>query len=247
MASNSAIEWTEVTWNPVTGCSKISAGCKNCYAERYAKRLKAMGLARYEREFDVALHEDLVSMPKRWIRPRMVFVNSMSDLFHEKVPASFIRRLFDTMGSCSQHIFQILTKRSERLRALAGELPWENNIWIGVTVEDSSRMFRIKDLSHVPAAVRFVSFEPLLGPMGNIPLKRIEWVIVGGESGPRARPMQKEWVDGILIQSREAGIPFFFKQWGGFPKKRAGRKLNGRLYDEFPDWALPGAYLSEKA
>lgn len=246
MASNSTIEWTEVTWNPVTGCTKISAGCKHCYAERYAKRLKAMGLARYDREFSVALHEDLVSTPKRWARPRMVFVNSMSDLFHEKVPVSFIRRIFETMESCSQHIFQILTKRSERLRSLADELSWSKNIWVGVTVEDNSRLFRIRDLSHVPAAIRFVSFEPLLGPMERIPLENIDWVIVGGESGPKARPMRKEWVDGIFIQSREAGIPFFFKQWGGFPKKRAGRKFNGRVYDEFPDNSLRNESLCKK-
>ena len=215
MAAGTAIEWTEVTWNPVTGCSKISRGCQNCYAERFALRLRAMGQARYDRGFQVSLHEDLITLPKKWIRPRLIFVNSMSDLFHDAVPFDFIERVFETMGSCPQHIFQVLTKRSGRLRSLAGRLRWADNIWMGVTVEDRSELIRIEDLAHVPAHVRFVSCEPLLESLNELPLDHVDWLIVGGESGPGARPMRREWVESILEQSRHAGIPFFFKQWGG--------------------------------
>ncbi len=234
MADNSKIEWTEATWNPVTGCSKISDGCKNCYAERLALRLRVMGSARYRNGFDITLHPDLLEMPKRWRRPRVVFVNSMSDLFHDHVPVEFIQRVFDTMQSCPQHTFQVLTKRTARLRAMADKLPWPKNVWMGVSVENAAVMHRVDDLRAVPAAVRFLSCEPLLGPMQNLRLESIHWVIVGGESGPHARPMDKAWVMEILRQCRQAGVPFFFKQWGGVRKDLTGRKLNGRTYDEMP-------------
>jgi protein gp37 len=234
MADNSKIEWTEATWNPVTGCSKISDGCKNCYAERLASRLRVMGSAWYRNGFDITLHADLLEMPKRWRKPRVVFVNSMSDLFHDQVPLEFIQRVFDTMQNCPQHTFQVLTKRTARLRAIADKLPWPKNVWMGVSVENAAVMHRIDDLRAVPAAVRFLSCEPLLGPMQDLSLESIHWVIVGGESGPHARPIDKAWVMGILRQCRQAGVPFFFKQWGGVRKDLTGRKLEGRTYDEMP-------------
>ncbi len=234
MATRSKIEWTHTTWNPVSGCTKISAGCKNCYAERMAMRLKAMGVERYRRGFDVSIHHDLLDQPLMWRQPRLVFVNSMSDLFHESVPNEFIVRIFETMERCPQHTFQILTKRSKRLLELADSLPWPNNVWMGVTVEDDIAVHRICHLAEVPAAVRFLSCEPLLGPIEDIPLSRIDWVIVGGESGPHARRMQPEWARALLRQCRQAEIPFFFKQWGGTRKKAAGRLLDGRIYDEIP-------------
>ncbi len=234
MATQSKIEWTQVTWNPVTGCSKISQGCKHCYAERMAKRLKAMGVERYRDEFEVTLQDDLVELPHRWSKPRLVFVNSMSDLFHEKVPLDFIQRVFQTMKDCPRHIFQVLTKRSERLCELAKELPWSPNVWMGVSVEDSQVLHRIMDLQAVPAAVRFLSCEPLIGPLDDLSLKGIDWVIVGGESGPKSRPMKPEWVESILLQCKEAEVPFFFKQWGGVRKKRTGRELLGQTFDEMP-------------
>ena len=234
MPTKSAIEWTEVTWNPVTGCTKVSRGCQNCYAERLAHRLQAMGQPRYAAGFCVSLHEDLIDAPLRWVKPRVVFVNSMSDLFHEAVPDTFIRRTFDTMRTCPNHIFQVLTKRSRRLRALAPRLQWPDNVWMGVTVEDRQAVARVLDLAAVPARVRFLSCEPLLGPLGTLPLSAISWVIVGGESGPHARPMRGEWVDEILDQCECANIPFFFKQWGGFPKSKAGRTLHGRIYEQWP-------------
>ena len=239
MATKSTIEWTDVTWNPVTGCSKVSAGCKYCYAERMATRLQAMGQARYRNGFEVTLHHDLVGMPRTWRIPRLVFVNSMSDLFHERVPFSFISRVFRTMLECPHHIFQILTKRSDRLRELAPKLPWPENIWMGVSVEDTDTVYRIKDLTHVPASVRYLSCEPLIGSLRQLDLENIQWVIVGGESGPGARPMKREWVVSILRQCRNHNVPFFFKQWGGVWKKRAGRLLNGKTYDELPR-QLPG-------
>jgi protein gp37 len=234
MADRSHIEWTQATWNPVTGCSKVSAGCKNCYAERLALRLQAMGNARYRNGFRVALHEDLITLPLRWREPRVIFVNSMSDLFHEHVPEDFIQRVFATMQACPQHTFQILTKRSARLRQLARELDWPGNVWMGVSVEDARVLHRIHDLSEVPAAVRFLSCEPLIGPLDELPLEGIRWVIVGGESGPGARPMKIEWIRGIFRQCRRSNVPFFFKQWGGVRKDLTGRKLNGRTYDEMP-------------
>jgi protein gp37 len=234
MAGESNIEWTERTWNPVTGCIKVSQGCKHCYAERMAKRLKAMGSARYVDGFAPTLHEDLLDVPKGWRKPATIFVNSMSDLFQDDVPEDFIGAVFDTMVACPQHTFQILTKRSERLRALAPRLPWPKNVWMGVSVEDQRVIDRINDLRAVPAAVRFLSCEPLIGPLDALPLNGIHWAIVGGESGPKARPMQAEWVESIFRQCRSARVPFFFKQWGGVRKDMTGRTLHGRTYDEMP-------------
>ena len=234
MATRSNIEWTDTTWNPVTGCTKVSPGCQHCYAERMAKRLQAMGQARYKNGFRVTLHDDLVDQPLTWRKPRVVFVNSMSDLFHEEIPLAFIQRIFTTMEQCPQHIFQILTKRSQRLRELSDRLLWPKNVWMGVSVENTSTLDRIYDLQQVPAAVRFLSCEPLLGPLDHLPLNDIHWVIVGGESGPGARPMQKKWVEAILRQCQEQDIPFFFKQWGGVWKKRQGRVLHGKFYNDLP-------------
>ena len=234
MAAESNIEWTEYTWNPVTGCVKVSQGCKHCYAERMAKRLKAMGSARYEQGFLPTLHEDLLDAPRRWKKPRVVFVNSMSDLFQDDVPASFIVRVFETMRDCPQHTFQILTKRSERLVTLAPRLIWPRNVWMGVSVEDQRVVHRVRDLSRVPAAVRFLSCEPLIGPLDRLPLKAIDWVIVGGESGPGARPMKQAWVESIRHQCDQSQVAFFFKQWGGVRKDRTGRELDGRTYDDMP-------------
>lgn len=242
MATTSTIEWTEMTWNPVTGCTKVSEGCRHCYAERMALRLRAMGNPRYEKGFGLTLHDDLVELPKTLRRPRVIFVNSMSDLFHEDVPGEFIGRVFATMSACPQHTFQVLTKRSRRLRELAGRLPWPRNVWIGVSVENEEAVKRIDDLRHVPASIRFLSCEPLLGPLDRLHLEGIRWVIVGGESGPNARPMKEEWVQSILGQCQRAKVPFFFKQWGGARKDITGRELNGRTYDEAPmPFAVPGA------
>jgi len=242
MADHSKIEWTQATWNPVTGCSKVSTGCKRCYAARLAARLQAMGNARYRNGFEVTLHPDLIELPKRWREPRLIFVNSMSDLFHERVPLEFIERVFSTMQACPQHTFQVLTKRSARLRQLSGHLSWPPNVWMGVSVENARVMHRIHDLLCVPAAVRFLSCEPLLGPLEDLPLDGIHWVIVGGESGPGARPMKAEWVESILRQCRKANVPFFFKQWGGVRKDLTGRKLNGRTYDEMPECSTAPAF-----
>ena len=238
MTSKSRIEWTEVTWNPVTGCSKVSNGCKNCYAERMSKRLKAMRSTRYSNGFQVTLHHDLVERPLKWKKPRMVFVNSMSDLFHESIPDDFILSVFSTMANAPQHIFQVLTKRSSRLIELSSKLSWSANIWMGVSVEDPDNTHRAKNLQNIPAQVRFLSCEPLLGAIPSLPLIGIHWVIVGGESGPGARPIAKEWVESILRQCGNAGVPFFFKQWGGTQKHLNGRKLHNRTYDEFPVSAL---------
>ena len=234
MATTSNIEWTEMTWNPVTGCVKVSQGCKHCYAERMANRLFAMGAARYQDAFKPTLQHDLINLPKRWKKPRVIFVNSMSDLFQEAVPTDFIQRVFETMESCPQHTFQILTKRSERLREIGKSLPWPQNVWMGVSVEDGRVASRITDLVAVPAQLRFLSCEPLLGPLEKLRLRGIHWVIVGGESGPGARPMNPEWVESIHRQCRMQNVPFFFKQWGGVRKDMTGRMLNGRTYDEMP-------------
>jgi protein gp37 len=234
VATQSNIEWTEMTWNPVTGCTKVSQGCKNCYAERMAKRLHAMGVERYRNGFSVTLHPDLVDLPRAWRKSRKVFVNSMSDLFHDDVPLEFIQQIFDTMNACPQHTFQILTKRSGRLIDVASRLPWPRNIWMGVSVENANAIDRVHDLARVPAAVRFLSCEPLIGPLENLPLASIHWVIVGGESGPRSRPMAKEWVESIFAQCRRANVRFFFKQWGGVRKDLTGRQFHGRTYDEMP-------------
>jgi protein gp37 len=239
MPTKSNIEWTEMTWNPVTGCTKISQGCKHCYAERMAKRLEAMGSDRYRDGFRVTLHPDLLDVPRKWRQPRVVFVNSMSDLFHEEVPEAYIARIFATMRDCPHHTFQVLTKRAERLAALAPKLPWPENVWMGVSVEDKRVVSRIDSLRQVPAALRFLSLEPLIGPLEDLPLDGIGWVIVGGESGPRSRPIRREWVNSILRQCRAAGVAFFFKQWGGVRKDLTGRKLNGTCYDEMPERPIP--------
>lgn len=234
MAGWTKIEWTERTWNPVTGCTKVSPGCKHCYAERLALRLQKMGNPRYRNGFKVTLHEDLLDLPLRWKRPSLIFVNSMSDLFHEEVPFDFIQRVFKTMERANWHVFQVLTKRSHRLKELAPKLPWPPNVWMGVSVETAKYYERIHHLREVPAAVRFLSCEPLLGPLEHLPLDGIHWVIVGGESGPNARPMKEEWVLSIKDQCERAGVPFFFKQWGGVHKWRNGRKLNGKEYNGMP-------------
>uniref|UniRef100_A0A7C4AQN3 Phage Gp37/Gp68 family protein n=1 Tax=Desulfomonile tiedjei TaxID=2358 RepID=A0A7C4AQN3_9BACT len=239
MADRSKIEWTEATWNPVTGCSKVSAGCKNCYAERLAARLQAMGNARYRNGFRVTLHPDLIELPKRWREPRLIFVNSMSDLFHEQVPVGFIQLVFATMRESPQHTFQVLTKRSARLRELANHLEWPPNVWMGVSVENAAALHRIADLRAAPATVRFLSCEPLIAPLDNLPLDGIHWVIVGGESGPGARPMKIEWIRSIFRQCRRARVPFFFKQWGGVRKDLTGRELGGRTYNEMPRGLTP--------
>ena len=234
MAQKSKIEWTESTWNPVTGCTKISEGCKNCYAERMALRLKAAGSPNYANGFKVTLHEHALEIPLRWKQPRTIFVNSMSDLFHKDVPFDFISKIFYVMHRASQHRFQILTKRSERLLELNSSLSWPKNVWMGVTVENADCVFRIDHLRQTNAAIKFISFEPLLGLIPNINLEGIDWVIVGGESGPKARTMKPEWATNIRDQSLAAGAPFFFKQWGGINKKKAGRALDGCIWDQTP-------------
>lgn len=223
-----------MTWNPVTGCTKISQGCKHCYAERMAKRLTAMGSDRYRNGFRITLHPDLLDAPRRWRQPKVVFVNSMSDLFHDEIPLAYIQRVFNTMKECPHHTFQVLTKRSERLAELSPYLHWPHNVWMGVSVENSRMIHRVRHLQRVPASIRFLSLEPLIGPLDTLPLEDIDWVIVGGESGPRARPMKEEWVESVLLQCRTARIPFFFKQWGGVRKDLTGRHLNGRTFDEMP-------------
>jgi protein gp37 len=234
MAQASSIEWTESTWNPVTGCTKISPGCAHCYAERMAKRLRAMGQDRYRHGFKVTLQGDVVDTPLHWKRPRMIFVNSMSDLFHKDVPADFITKCFAVMQQASQHTFQILTKRPERAAELAPRLPWPGNVWMGTTVENADYVNRIHCLVQIPAAIRFLSLEPLLGPIPRLPLKGIHWVIVGGESGPAARPIEAGWVIQIRNQCTSQEVPFFFKQWGGANKSLAGRELEGRIWEEMP-------------
>ena len=235
MAANSHIEWTEATWNPVTGCTKVSAGCKNCYAERFSMRLQLMGNGRYQNGFRLTLHKDVVDLPRSWRSGRMIFVNSMSDLFHRDVPLEFIQRVFQTMRECPQHVFQILTKRSERLQKLATQIDWPSNVWIGVSVENAAVLSRVDDLRIVPAAVRFLSCEPLIGSLAGIDLRGIHWVIVGGESGPHSRTMSIQWVREIFRECRKQKVPFFFKQWGGVRKDLTGRLLGGRTYDEMPE------------
>ncbi|PWK13469.1 DUF5131 family protein [Tumebacillus permanentifrigoris] len=234
MATKSQIEWTDATWNPVTGCTKLSEGCRNCYAHRMAKRLHAMGNNRYANGFDVTLHWDLINLPLSWKKPRRIFVNSMSDLFHESVPDEFIISVFNTMNQAYWHTFQILTKRSERLLELSKNLTWTSNIWQGVSIENNEVLLRIEHLRSTPAVIRFLSLEPLLGPLNSLNLDNIHWVIVGGESGPKARPMENEWVRNIRDQCILSQIPFFFKQWGGVRKQLAGRTLDGKTWEEFP-------------
>ncbi len=230
MAENSKIEWIETTWNPITGCNKISPGCKYCYAEIMAKRLCAMGQKNYQSGFQVKLHSHVLAKPLTWKKPQTVFVNSMSDLFHEKVPIEFIKKTFDIMKKVNRHQYQLLTKRSERLMELDLYLDWEPNIWMGVSVENENYKFRIDHLRNTSAFIKFLSLEPLIGPLNKLDLTGIDWVIVGGESGPKARPMKKEWVTTIRDQCKDAEIPFFFKQWGGFNKKKNGRLLDGKIW-----------------
>jgi protein gp37 len=233
--AQSSIEWTEMTWNPTTGCDKLSAGCKHCYAEVMTKRLQAMGLEKYADGFRVIrTHEAELQRPFTWTKPSVVFVNSMSDLFHIKVPLAFIQRVFNTMNQCPQHTFQVLTKRAELLEEYSEHLNWTDNIWMGVSVEDQRVEHRIEHLRNSGARVKFLSLEPLIGPLPNLNLSGIDWVIVGGESGRKPRPMNPEWVLDIQQQCEAAGVAFFFKQWGGVNKKAAGRELNGRTYDEMP-------------
>ena len=232
--SSTKIEWTESTWNPVTGCTKVSAGCANCYAERMATRLQAMGQPNYRNGFKVTSHQHVLDLPLSWKAPRRVFVNSMSDLFHEDVPESFIRSIFDVMKQAHWHQFQVLTKRDKRLVELAPRLEWPDNVWMGVTVENRKAKPRITALRKVPAAVRFLSLEPLLESLGSLNLDGIRWAIVGGESGPGARPMEEAWVHEIKEQCEAAEVPFFFKQWGGTNKKKAGRVLDGQVWNEVP-------------
>lgn len=247
MADGSSIEWTEATWNPTTGCDRVSAGCDNCYALTLSKRLKAMGAAKYQNDgdprtsgpgFDLTTHPDALDVPLRWHQPRLVFVNSMSDLFHARVPLAFIRDVFDVMASTPQHTYQVLTKRSLRLRRAAGSLDWPPNVWMGVSVEDASQLKRLDDLRAVPAAVRFLSAEPLLGPLHRlaapIDLTGINWVITGGESGPRARTCEPAWVRDIRDACADRGVAFFHKQWGGRTPKAGGRQLDGLVHSAMP-------------
>ena len=234
MGEKSSIEWTEATWNPLTGCNKVSLGCKNCYAERMSIRLKAMGQPNYSNGFELTLHEKSLDIPLFWKKPMNIFVNSMSDLFHEEVPLDFIQRVFDVMNRAHWHRFQVLTKRSERLRDLSSQLHWASNIWMGVSVENQNYAYRIEHLRETGAFIKFLSIEPLLGPLNDINLKSIDWVIVGGESGQGARPMNPSWVTDLRDRCQAANVPFFFKQWGGVNKKKAGRKLDGRTWNEMP-------------
>lgn len=234
MAQSSPIEWTESTWNPVTGCTKISPGCKHCYAERMAKRLQAMGSSNYVNGFELTLQEQALELPLRWKKPQVIFVNSMSDLFHKKVPLSFVQRVFSVMRRAHWHEFQVLTKRADRLEQLSPELDWAPNVWMGVSVESAQYVSRIDHLRATGAAVKFLSIEPLLGAIPDLNLTGIDWAIVGGESGPGARPMDAEWVREIRESCLRQRVPFFFKQWGGVHKKRTGRELDGRTWDEMP-------------
>lgn len=232
--SLSKIEWTQMTWNPTTGCDKISAGCKYCYAESFAKRLREMNVQKYKDGFKLRIHPEVLNEPMKWKKPKIIFVNSMSDLFHEDIPFTFIEKVFNVMINCPQHIFQVLTKRAERLEELSSKLRWESNIWMGVTVENVEVKYRINHLKKTQAKVKFISMEPLLGPLPKLNLKKINWIIVGGESGKKARPIKEEWVLDIKIQCRKLNIPFFFKQWGGTNKKATGRLLEGKIYEEYP-------------
>ena len=232
------IEWTEATWNPLTGCTKISTGCKNCYAEKMAKRLQAMKTANYANGFKLTCHPHTLDIPFSWKKPRMVFVNSMSDLFHEDAPESFIKKVFNIMDIASQHQYQVLTKRSEILLKMNTSLRWNDNIWMGVSVETSDYKFRIDHLRQTDAKVKFISFEPLLNDIGDVDLSGIDWVIVGGESGPGARPIKKEWITNIQQLCFDKNISFFFKQWGGVNKKKNGRLLDGKLWSQMPKLKL---------
>lgn len=239
MADQSTIEWTDATWNPVTGCTKISPGCDNCYAERFSERFRGVDGHPFETGFDLTLRPSRIEQPLSWKRPRMIFVNSMSDLFHKEIPTSFIDKVFDTMERADWHTFQVLTKRSSILRRYVNQryktTPAPSHIWLGVSVEDAGRVSRIKHLQETNASVRFLSVEPMIGPVGKVDLQGIHWVIAGGESGPRSRPIKEEWVCEIRNQCRAGGVAFFFKQWGGKTPKAGGRKLQGREWNEFPN------------
>jgi len=234
MAINSSIEWTKSTWNPVTGCTKISPGCNNCYAERIAKRLFAMGQANYANGFKLTIHEHALKLPLKWKKPQTIFVNSMSDLFHKDVPEEFILKVFNVMNNAPWHTFQILTKRAERLAKVSDRLVWGKNIWMGVSVENADYIYRIDNLRKTKAKVKFISFEPLIDKIEMVNLQGVDWVIVGGESGPKARHMSPEWVTNLRDQCLAQKVPFFFKQWGGINKKKTGRLLDGRTWDEMP-------------
>lgn len=244
MADRSAIEWTEATWNPTTGCDRISPGCDNCYALTLSRRLKAMGSPKYQRDgdartsgpgFGLTLHPSALDAPRRWASPRLIFVNSMSDLFHESVPVEFVAEVLDVIRETPQHTYQVLTKRSKRLMRLAPALDWPSNLWMGVSVETQRYAFRIDHLRRVAAAVRFISAEPLLGPLGALDLSGIHWVIAGGESGPNARPVKYEWITELRNVCTSAGVAFFFKQWGGRTPRAGGRTLDGAFWDELPN------------
>lgn len=234
MSEKSGIEWTNSTWNPVTGCTKVSAGCKNCYAEKFAERWRGIPGHPYEQGFDLRIWKERLKIPFTWKKPRTIFVNSMSDLFHEEVPFSFIKRVFLVMETSPWHTFQVLTKRAERLLSLSRKIAWPPNVWVGVSLETSQYIWRIDYLREIPVAVRFLSIEPLLGPIRTLDLSRIDWVVVGGESGPAARPIAPAWVREVRDQCVEQGVPFFFKQWGGVQRKKRGRILDGRTWDEMP-------------
>jgi protein gp37 len=235
MAPKTTIEWTESTWNPVTGCTKISPGCKHCYAERMAIRLRAMGQPNYSNGFNLTLHEHVLEAPLQWKKPQMIFVNSMSDLFHDDVPERFILKAIDVMRRAHWHQFQVLTKRADRLAELDSIIDWPDNVWMGVSIENSDYLFRANCLRATAAKLKFLSIEPLLGPMPEINLDNLDWVIVGGESGPKARPMSERWVIDIRNQCLAAKVPFFFKQWGGKNKKKAGRSLEGKIWNQWPN------------
>lgn len=232
--AQSSIEWTEMTWNPTTGCNKLTTGCKFCYAEIMSRRLKAMGVDKYENNFKLTIHPDALEIPYTWKKPKVVFVNSMSDLFHKDVPLSYIKRVFKVMNETPQHTYQVLTKRGDVLAKYDHLLNWTPNIWMGVSVENESVQDRIDYLRNTGAYVKFLSLEPLLSALPNLNLDNIDWVIVGGESGPKSRPMEKEWVIDIKKQCKKARVSFFFKQWGGVRKSTTGRLLDGKTYDEMP-------------
>ncbi len=244
MSNSSHIEWTDATWNPVTGCSKISPGCKFCYAERLAIRLRAMGQSNYRNGFELTLQPQMLEVPLRWRKPRRVFVNSMSDLFHEEVPTEYIHQVFDVMRRADWHQYQVLTKRSERLLEVDPTLNWRPQLWMGVSVENEDHLFRIEHLRRTKAHVKFLSIEPLLGSLQRLSLRGIDWVIVGGESGPGSRPLSAEWVREVRDRCLLERVPFFFKQWGGVFKSRTGRLLDGRTWDEMPDDLAQSAVAS---
>jgi protein gp37 len=234
MADNSSIEWTEATWNPITGCSQVSPGCAHCYAKTFAERWRGIPRHPYEQGFDLRLWPERLAQPTKWRRPRMIFVNSMSDLFHEGIPLPFVQQVFDVMGEATHHTFQILTKRHERLLDVSSELTWHPNIWMGVSIENRRFVCRADYLRDVPAAVRFISAEPLLGPLDGLDLRTIDWLIAGGESGPKHRPVRAEWLRALRDQCAAEGTAFFFKQWGGARPKSGGRALDGETWDEMP-------------